>query len=147
MAKNSEKKGTRKENTTYKRLEGLPFKFAAEAKEAEDKIRHQVWRRLTEAKAFDELIEKPEFANVKKELEAGLSYAYGVDGEKLLKVFSQGQGILVAISKSFSDSIGKNENKMFESMLRAASDSFGDLYYRTKGLLPPRDSQPGSLEK
>lgn len=134
-----------KRNATYQRLEGLPFKYASDLNKAEDKIKHEVWRRLTEARFFDEYVEnREEFARTKSELKKGLTCYYGENGEALVKVFSPGpgEGLHCEIDPTFASSIGKNDHKMFESLVRAACDSFGNLYLRTKGLLNSGESTP-----
>lgn len=123
------------ENTTRQKLENTPFKSASEMNKASHDIQMQVWRRLEYSRIFQKMTDNENYNFVQEELKQGLTCAYGEDGSYLVRVYSEGAGVKIAINKDLVKEIDKSEG-FVEALIRSTADSFSKSYYQIKGMLP-----------
>lgn len=138
--------GKTKTNVTFQRLSGLPFKSAAELKQAQEEIRLQTWKRLEQAKAIDELTQREEFGFFMQEFKQGLSCNFENDEESLFRVFSPGKGIRINVNKELASADPANET-LIGVLVKSVSESFAVTYYRAKGILPTEFATEEALTK
>jgi hypothetical protein len=131
---------TAKKNVTIAKLNDLPFKSAKALKDAQEKIRIQVWRRLEEAKTINEMLKLAEYKFWEEEFVHGLTCSYVDDNEhKLVKVYSEGDGIKISINKSLAGTAPLGET-ILSQIVRSISESFATTYYKAKGIIPMTES-------
>lgn len=147
MPRSSDNK-TPKKNRTEERLRATPFKKVDILDDEENSIRHSVWRRFTESKIIDELSTKPEFVHVSKELEAGLSCSLngGSPKDRIYKISSAGQGLMLEVNRKFAESLGEHQLRFFQGVVQAGIEGYGALYMQIKGLLPRPNIEAVELE-
>lgn len=123
-------------NKTRSKLENTPFKSASEMNLKSQEIQMKVWERLEYSRLFQKMTENENYGFVKEELKQGLvcNYAESDDGN-LVRVFSEGVGIKIAINKALVKDIDNSEI-VLEALVRSTSDSFSKSYYQIKGMLP-----------
>lgn len=121
-------------NVTHERLSGLPFRKATDLKRAQDQILLAVWQRLEEAKALDGLLRRPEYDFWRQEFDRGLTCRYGDEGDELVRVYSDGVGIKIAINESMNTQ--ESSEALLGVLVRSMSESFAATYYKAKGILP-----------
>jgi hypothetical protein len=121
---------------TREKLAGLPFEKAADLKKAQDELRFQMWKRLENARLFNELSQKDEYQFIKEEFKHGLSCNYGDETDYLVKVFSEGLGVKIDINKDLVKNI-PNSKAFVETLIRSMGDTFSKSYYQAKGILAP----------
>lgn len=138
MKKMDQKKKTTGSNAsaTREKLAGLPFEKAADLKKAQDELRFQMWKRLENARLFNELSQKEEYQFIKEEFKHGLSCNYGSETGYLVKVFSEGLGVKIDINKDLVKNI-PNSKAFVETLIRSMGDTFSKSYYQAKGILAP----------
>ncbi len=138
--KKLKKNPPKSKNVTHEKLSGLPFQSAKAWKEAQDVIRMQVWRRMEEAKVFDEMLQRSEYKFWGKEFSEGLVCEYVEKGDSttLVRVFSDGGGIKITINKSLADAAPSAE-AVLGALVQSMSQSFATTYYKAKGILPTND--------
>lgn len=138
MKKMDQKKKASGSNATATRekLAGLPFERAADLKKAQDELRFQMWKRLENARLFNELSQKEEYQFIKQEFKHGLSCNYGDQADYLVKVFSEGLGVKIDINKDLVKNI-PNSKSFVETLIRSMGDTFSKSYYQAKGILAP----------
>ncbi len=135
MPKAPDNKRPRK-NQTEEKLRATPFGGVDEHDSEEKAIRLSVWRRFTEAKVVEELLTKPEFQNVRDELQAGLSCVLnGNPKDNIYRIFSEGRGMRLELNKKFAESLGEHQIPFFEGVVRAGIEGYGVIYMQVKGLL------------
>jgi hypothetical protein len=135
MPKAPDNKRPRK-NQTEEKLRATPFGGVDEHDSEEKAIRLSVWRRFTEAKVVEELLTKPEFQNVRDELQAGLSCVLnGNPKDNIYRIFSEGRGMRLELNKKFAESLGEHQIPFFEGVVRAGIEGYGVVYMQVKGLL------------
>lgn len=122
-------------NPTQEKLKGLPFESATELKKAQEQILREVWGRLEQARALNELIGRPEYAFWRAEFRSGLTCGYGDKKGQLVRVFSEGEGIQVDIDKDLASKTPSSEN-ILGVLVRSLSESFPTTYYKAKGIIP-----------
>lgn len=122
-------------NKTRQKLENTPFKSAAEMNQASQNIQMEVWKRLEYSRVFQQMTDNENYRFVQDELKQGLTCSYGEDGSYLVRVYSEGTGIRIAINKDLVKEIDKSEG-FVEALIRSTSDSFSKSYYQIKGMLP-----------
>lgn len=127
----SDKKST---NVTHERLNGLPFRKATDLKKAQDQILLSVWQRLEEARAVDTLVRRPEYDFWRQEFGRGLTCRYGEEGDDLVRVYSDGVGIKIAINETMNTQ--ESSEALLGTLVRSMSESFATTYYKAKGILP-----------
>lgn len=128
-------------NVTHEKLAGLPFSSAKAWKEAQDGVRMQVWRRMEEAKVIHEMLARPEYDFWLGEFKEGLVCGYGEKGDtNLVRVYSDGNGVKIAINRSLADAAPSAEAVLGE-LVRAMSESFANTYYKAKGILSASEAQ------
>lgn len=132
------KKAARPSNSsmTREKLAGLPFDTASDLKKAQDELRFQMWKRLENARLFNELSQKDEYQFIKDEFRHGLSCNYGNEADYLVKVFSEGLGVKIDINKDLVKNI-PNSKAFVETLIRSMGDTFSKSYYQAKGILAP----------
>lgn len=142
MAKTRSKKTkSESKNVTHEKLSGLPFQSAKAWKEAQDAVLMQVWRRMEEAKVINEMIKRPEYKFWSEEFKEGLVCGYGEKGDaNLVRVFSDGHGVKIAINRSLADAAPSSE-AVLGSLVKAMSESFATTYYKAKGILSASEAQ------
>lgn len=142
MAKTKTKKtSSESRNVTHEKLAGLPFSSAKAWKEAQDAVQMQVWRRMEEAKIINEMVKRPEYAFWKEEFKEGLVCGYGEKGDaNLVRVYSEGNGVKVAINRALADAAPSSE-AVLGALVRAMSESFATTYYKAKGILSASEAQ------
>lgn len=123
-------------SATREKLAGLPFEKASDLKKAQDELRYQMWKRLENARLFNELSQKEEFQFIKDEFKNGLSCNYGDEADYLVKVFSDGIGVKIDINKDLVKNI-PNSKAFVETLIRSMGDTFSKSYYQAKGILAP----------
>jgi hypothetical protein len=123
-----------KKNRTYEKLRASPFKSADELALEEEKIRLETWRRLTEARIFDELLTKPENDFVKRIWKAGVRTRFGGTGEDICHVFADEDGVKMTVNKAVYDSLPSHEVQFIEGVLRATLEGFEASHMRVRGL-------------
>ncbi len=134
-----DKSGTK--NVTHEKLAGLPFSSAKAWKEAQDAVLMQVWRRMEEAKIIHQLLQRPEYKFWSDEFKEGLVCGYGEKGDaNLVRVYSEGNGVMIAINRSLADAAPSAE-AVLGSLVRAMSESFAMTYYKAKGILAASEAQ------
>jgi hypothetical protein len=138
----SEKKTT---NVTHERLTGLPFKKASDLKKAQDQIHFAVWQRLEEAKAIDSLTRRPEYQFWREEFARGLTCRYGDEGDDLVRVYSDGVGIKIAVNEAMNTQ--ESSEALLGTLVKSMSESFATTYYKAKGILPLERPYGPELEK
>ena len=106
-----------KKNATYEKLRASPFRSADELAVEEEKIRLETWRRLTEARIFDELMTKPENGFVKRLWKAGVRTRFGGTGEDICHVFADDEGVKMTVNKDVYNSLPSHEVQFIESVL------------------------------
>lgn len=121
---------------TREKLAGLPFEKASDLKKAQDELRFQMWKRLENARLFNELSQKDEYQFIKEEFKHGLSCNYGDEADYLVKVFSEGLGVKIDINKDLVKNI-PNSKAFVETLIRSMGDTFSKSYYQAKGILAP----------
>jgi hypothetical protein len=122
-------------NVTHEKLAGLPFTTAKAWKEAQDVVQMQVWRRMEEAKFINDMLKRPEYQFWTDEFKHGLVCGYGENGhENLVRVYSEGFGVKIAINRSTADGTGSAES-ILGALVKAMSESFAATYYNAKGIL------------
>ena len=123
-------------NKTRSKLENTPFKSASEMNQRSQEIHMKVWERLEYSRLFQKLTENENYEFVRQELKQGLvcSYANVEDGN-LVRVFSDGIGIKISISKDLVKEIDKSD-VFVQALIRSTTDSFSKSYYQIKGLTP-----------
>lgn len=138
MKKMDPKKKTAGSNATATRekLAGLPFERASDLKKAQDELRFQMWKRLENARLFNELSQKEEYQFIKEEFKHGLSCNYGDEADYLVKVFSEGLGVKIDINKELVKNF-PNSKAFVETLIRSMGDTFSKSYYQAKGILAP----------
>jgi hypothetical protein len=140
------KKATEKSyKKTRNELQGLPFESMKDKKKAEEKIILDNWKRLSSFKSFKELLERPEFEDLRNEFKAGFMCGYSenikneveaTDGDdSILKVYKASLGIQVIINEK-----KPADAELVAQLAKSLTDSFGLLYYRVCGLIPTEDS-------
>lgn len=140
MAKVKKRKSETK-NVTHEKLAGLPFTSAKAWKEAQDAVHMQVWRRMEEAKVINQMLKRPEFSFWKEEFQEGLVCGYGEKGDaNLVRVYSEGTGVKVAINRSLADAAPSAE-AVLGALVKALSESFAGTYYKAKGILSATEAQ------
>lgn len=140
MAKAKKTKADSK-NVTYEKLSGLPFSSAKAWKEAQDAVQMQVWRRMEEAKVINDMLQRPEYKFWSEEFKEGLVCGYGEKGDaNLVRVYSDGNGVKIAINRSLADAAPSAE-AVLGSLVKAMSESFATTYYKAKGILPASEAQ------
>lgn len=134
-----------KKNPSEEKLRATPFSSVAELDTEAKAIRLSVWRKFHEAQIIHELLSKPEYRFVQDEWREGLTAVLdeGDPTTQMYRIYSVGKGIQVKLNKSFTATLGEQEVKFFEGVLRAGIDSFGTLYMRGKGLIP---AERGSVD-
>ena len=133
-------------NVTHERLAGLPFRKATDLKKAQDQILLSVWQRLEEAKALDGLLRRPEYEFWRQEFGRGLTCRYGDEGDDLVRVYSDGIGIKIAINETMNTQ--ESSEALLGTLVRSMSESFATTYYKAKGILPlERPHGPDSSEE
>jgi hypothetical protein len=141
MSKGSKGRPAGARNVTHEKLAGLPFKSAKAWKEAQDAVQMQVWRRMEEAKVIHEMLQRPEYRFWTDEFRHGLVCAYGEKGDtNLVRVYSDGDGVKIAINRSLADAAPSAEAVLGE-LVRAMSESFATTYYKAKGILSASEAQ------
>jgi hypothetical protein len=121
-------------SATREKLAGLPFEKASDLKKAQDELRYQMWKRLENARLFNELSQKDEYNFIKEEFKQGLSCNYGDEVDYLVKVFSEGRGVKIDINKDLVKNI-PNSRAFVETLIRSMGDTFSKSYYQAKGIL------------
>lgn len=127
----TEKKG----NPTLERLAGLPFSSAAELKAEEKLVRLAAWRQLESARAYNELLQREEYAFWDEYFRAGIACRFAKEDGNLVRVFSEGKEIRVLINNDFAGD-GKAPEKMLGALVRSLSETFTLTYFRARGMLP-----------
>lgn len=128
-------------NVTHEKLAGLPFSSAKTWKEAQDAIHMQVWRRMEEARVINDMLQRPEYSFWTTEFREGLVCGYGEKGDaNLVRVFSDGTGVKIAINRSLADAAPSAE-AVLGSLVKAMSESFATTYYKAKGILSASEAQ------
>ena len=139
--KKSKKEKSGAKNVTHEKLAGLPFSTAKAWKEAQDAVLMQVWRRMEEAKIIHQLLQRPEYKFWLDEFKEGLVCGYGEKGDaNLVRVYSDGNGVMIAINRSLADAAPSAE-AVLGSLVRAMSESFAMTYYKAKGILAASEAQ------
>ncbi|MDD4975181.1 MAG: hypothetical protein PHY93_12560 [Bacteriovorax sp.] len=134
------KTDSKKTNVTIMKLADMPFKTAKALKDAEDQIHLQVWRRLEEAKIINEMLKLDNYKFWHDEFSNGLTCAYVEEPDmSLVKVSSEGHGIIIKINKSLAVTAPLGETVLTQ-LVRAMSESFATTYYKAKGLIPTAES-------
>lgn len=139
MTKMNQKKSAASSSSaamTREKLAGLPFEKASDLKKAQDELRFQMWKRLENARLFNELSQKEEYQFIKEEFKHGLSCNYGDEADYLVKVFSEGLGVKIDINKDLVKNI-PNSKAFVETLIRSMGDTFSKSYYQAKGILAP----------
>jgi hypothetical protein len=140
------KKATEKSyKKTRNELQGLPFENMKDKKKAEEKIILDNWKRLSSFKSFKELLERPEFEELRNEFKAGFMCGYSEnvksevetpDGDdSILKVYKASLGIQIIINEK-----KPADAELVAQLAKSLTDSFGLLYYKVCGLLPIENS-------
>jgi hypothetical protein len=133
--KKQKKDNSTTSNVTHQKLAGLPFSSAKAWKDAQDSVHMQVWRRMEEAKVIHEMLKREEYRFWVNEFKDGLVCAYGEKGDtNLVRVFSEGSGIRIAINQSLADAAPSVE-AVLGALVRAMSESFAMTYYKAKGIV------------
>jgi hypothetical protein len=132
-------------NPTRQKLENTPFKTAAEMNEASREIQLQVWKRLEYSRVLQQMISNDGYKFIQEELKQGLSCGYGEEGTDLVRVFSEGVGVRIAINRDLAE-VDKSE-LFVEALIRSTADSFSRSYYQIKGMLPVESSDPQDIKK
>lgn len=118
----------------------LPFKSAAEMKDAQEQVRYYIWRRMEEAKLMHEFVNREEYAFWREEFKEGLVCAYGEKSDlNLVRVYSEGRGIKIDINRSLAE-VAPSSETVLGALVDAMSRSFASTYYHAKGIL--RSSSP-----
>jgi hypothetical protein len=138
---------TPKKNTTEERLRATPFDNVSELDAEAKAIRLSVWRQFTQAQVINELLTKPENSFIVEEWKAGLIAFYGAHArERIFKIFSEGRGLKLELNKEYTQSLGDQEVRLIEGVIRASIEGYGSLYLRAKSLLGECDSNPDAMK-
>lgn len=130
---------------TRNELQGLPFENMKDKKKAEEKITLDNWKRLSSFKSFKELLERPEFEELRNEFRAGFMCGYSENVKSEIETSDGDDSILKVYKASLGIQVIINEKKPADSELvaqlaKSLTDSFGLLYYRVCGLIPIESS-------
>lgn len=136
----------KQQNPTHAALKGTPFKLMSELKKEEGQVRYEVWKRLSEARVINELIEKEEFAFFRREFRAGIVLTFGTMNEVWVQVYSEGKGIHVKINNKVTTDASDPSHRLLEVLLKASTQSFGMLYYTALGIISPVNHAEGTAE-
>ena len=137
-----------KKNRTEERLRATPFEKVSHLDAELKSIRLAVWRQFSRAQAINELLTKPEFFFVREEWKAGLvSYFDEQAKEYIYKIFSEGLGLKLELNKNFTQSLGEQEIKFLESLVKSGIEGYGALYFRSKGLIGNNDNTSSEEQK
>lgn len=137
-----------KKNSSYERLRGSPFQSPGDLDAEEDRIRLEVWRRVTEARVFDELLTKPENAFIKRLWREGVQSKFGGDGEDICHAYADDDGVKLLINKDLYNTLPSQEVEFLESILRATLEGFENSYLRVRCLAksePPQNPDAKGL--
>lgn len=138
---------TPKKNATEERLRATPFENVAELDSEAHAIRLSVWRQFTQAQVINELLTKAENAFIVEEWRAGLIAFFGVHPrERIFKIFSEGRGLKLELNKDYTQSLGDQEVRLIEGVIRASIEGYGALYLRAKSLLGEGELNPESIK-
>jgi len=138
---------TPKKNPTEERLRATPFESVSELAAEAKAIRLTIWRRFAGAQVINELLTKPENAFIIDEWKAGLVAVYGPGSkERLFKIYSEGRGLKLELNKEFTQSLGDQEIRFLEGLVRAGIEGYGVLYMRSKNLINDGESGPDSMK-
>lgn len=116
-------------------MEKTPFSTVNEMNKASHEIHLAAWKRLEAGRTFKELLETERFSYAKEELHRGISCKYGPNQDELVRVYSEGVGIQIAINPNMANEVEKSESYI-ESVIRATAEPFAKSYYQMKGLSP-----------
>lgn len=124
-------------NRTEERLRATPFTDTKTMEEERQRIKYQTWKRLAEAQAFAELLTKEDFALVREEIEAGLlcKVEGASDKNKLFRIYSKGTGLLLDLNENYVKKLGENQVPFLKGTIQAGIEGWGNMFWRTKGLL------------
>lgn len=134
------------QNVTFEKLSDLPFKTAKALKDAQHEVHMHIWRRLEEARALHQLLDREEYSFWHKEFQQGLVCGYGEKTDNLVRVYSQGQGIQIDINKDLASSVPTSEG-LLGTLVKSMSESFATTYYKAKGILPVAGSDSEAEKK
>lgn len=129
---------TPKKNPAEEKLRATPFKSPERLKSEAEAIRFSVWQRFEEARVIKELLTKSEYKFVSDEWLAGLECFYGCSQqpESIYKIYSEGNGLKLKINKDLEKKLGKDNTKFLSAIIQSGIEGYGNLYMKTKGLLP-----------
>jgi hypothetical protein len=130
-----------KKNPSEEKLRATPFNTVAELEAEAKAIRLTVWRKFSEAQVIHELLSKPENSFVLEEWHRGLQAQFdGADATTpMFRIFSDGKGLTLELNKEFTMTLGEQEVKFFEGVVRAGIEGFGALYMRSRCLISPSE--------
>jgi hypothetical protein len=96
---------------------------------------------MEEAKVIHEMLQRPEYKFWSEEFREGLVCGYGEKGDaNLVRVYSDGNGVKIAINRSLADAAPSAE-AVLGSLVKAMSESFATTYYKAKGILSASEAQ------
>lgn len=131
---------TPKKNTTEERLRATPFENVSELDAEANAIRKSVWRQFTRAQVINELLTKSENAFIVEEWKAGLIAIHGTaNRERIFKIYSEGRGLKLELNKEYTQTLGEQEVRLIEGVIRASIEGYGFLYMRAKNLIDDPD--------
>ena len=134
-----------RKNPSEERLRATPFKSVADLEAEAEAIRLNVWRRFNEARVIRELLTKQEYKFMLEEWQEGLAASFDDAGAvKMFRIFSDGAGLKLHLNKEFTSTLGEQEVRFFEGVVRAGIEGFGALYMRGKGILA---ADAGTLDR
>lgn len=130
MAK--EKKNT---NPTRAKIDGTPFKSAAEYNEATDKILKEEWEQLERARQRKDLLKREEYQYILDRFKAGLSCEFGNSNNKLFRVYIAEDGSTqVAIDEKMKSE--ENLEQVIGVVMKSLTESFEKNYLKAMKILP-----------
>lgn len=142
MAEKSTKKG--QVHPTKERLQVLPFRSAAEEKEARRQIRLTQWRQVERARAMREYTRREEYAFLEDEFEGGLYYRLGKDKEVIVHAFrvrgdpenDEKPRVYVDINQTMMEARRPSEDPL-PAYAKSAYEGLMNQCYRVLGYVPP----------
>lgn len=105
-----------------------------------------VWRRMEEARIIHNMIQKDEYHFWLKEFQKGLTCTYEeVDSPRLVRVYSDDEGIHIAINKGVAGKAPASET-VLGILIKSLSESFATTYYKAKGIMSTGEAVPKNPE-
>lgn len=118
------------------RLQGTPFKSAAEMTKAQQDCLMDVWKELEYTKNRLNLYKKPEYEIIVEQFRKGLVCAFGENNENLFRAFIDEEGYKkVHLNEKLLKKL-EIKSQEISYMIKSISELFFNSYDRSIGIVP-----------